>query len=600
MSRTELAGELAKEMTEGLTEELRENLPKEEQYPREFTERFELLEQLSEAEDSETLLVKERESSRLCVAKCYLPESPLYDRTEPEGLKKIMEQQLPAFVGEYRSDAMRCILREYIPGDNLADASKKHAFSDDEVIGIGIQLCDQLSVLHNQDPPVIHRDIKPRNVILGPDGKVTLIDFGIARQDAMHDGEDGGAAGKAQDTVVLGTQGYAPPEQYGFRHTDGRSDLYSLGVLLRRLRESAQGKGSGDGNAALTSVLERCTAFDPERRYQSAEQLKAALKSASTPVRKKRRRVLAGLIGAAAVLCAVCVLYLLAAGGRVRFTEPLIAEAARKNLGLPESAALKKSMLGEVKGIYIVADRALANADEFYPAVNELYANADGDIGKIAHGSVASLEDLAMMPNLEQVCIAAEELEDVRVLGDLKELNKVEIKHNYVQEIATLAKLGKLTSVGINDNPVQDISPLRDCLNLAFLDLCNVRSYDPSVIAKFGNFNYLDLSNPTDSYNYLGEKSILSLRLAWTSLSSLDPLRFVKNLEDLDISHTDVTDLSGLIWHTGLRRLNLAGLPVSDLSVLKKLPQLEEVVLSSEMEPLAAVLGEVGFTVRYE
>ena len=598
---------MTEEMTEGLTEELRENLPGEEQYPREFTERFELLEQLSEAEDSETLLVKERGSSRLCVAKCYRPESPRYDRTEPEGLKKIMEQQLPAFVGEYRSDAMRCILREYIPGDNLADASRKHAFSDDEVIGIGVQLCDQLSVLHNQDPPVIHRDIKPRNVILGPDGKVTLIDFGIARQDAVHDGE-GGGDGKAQDTVVLGTQGFAPPEQYGFRQTDGRSDLYSLGVLLRRLRESAQGKdagkgagkGAGNGNAALTGVLERCTAFDPERRYQSAEQLKAALKSASAPARKKRRRALAGLIGAAAVLCAVFVLYMLTAGGRVRFKEPLIAEAARKNLGLSENAALKKSMLGEVKGIYIVADRTLANADEFYPAVNELYADAGGDIGKIAHGSVASLEDLAMMPNLEQVCIAAEELKDVRVLGDLKELNKVEIKHNYVEEIATLAKLGKLTSVGINDNPVQDISPLRDCLNLAFLDLCNVRSYDPSVIAKFGNFNYLDLSNPTDSYNYLAEKSILSLRLAWTSLSSLDPLRFVTNLEDLDISHTDVTDLSGLIWHTGLKRLNLAGLPVSDLSVLKELPLLEEVVLSSEMEPLAEALGEVNFTVRYE
>ncbi len=157
-----------------------------------------------------------------------------------------------------------------------------------------------------------------------------------------------------------------------------------------------------------------------------------------------------------------------------------------------------------------------------------------------------------------------------------------------------------LSLVGINDNPVRDISPLIECQNLAFLDLCDVRSYDPAVLAQLGNFDFLDLSNPTESYRYLDGKSILDLRLAWSGLDDLHCLDHVTRLERLEIDHTAVSDLSPLALHKGLKVLKLAGLPVTDLSVLLELPQLEEVTISEELRPAAEALGPVPFSFVYE
>lgn len=564
-------------------------IQEEDRYPQELTNRFELIELLSMTEDSETILVRERDTDRLCVAKCYLPESPLYDKTEPEGIRKLSTDLLPAFVAEYQSASMRCILWEYIPGKSLAKARRERSFTDREIVQIGIQLCDQMIVLHSQNPPVIHRDIKPENVILRPDGKVSLIDFGIARQSAP-----AGGAARTSDTVILGTNGYAPPEQYGFAQTDERSDLYSLGVLLSGLKEErASGKRK---RTVLDKVLRRCTAFDPAYRYQSAGQLKEALQKADPDWRRRNRMLLlCGMLAGTAALCFGIFFAVRRAQAVPEFAEPLIEEAVRENLHLAQDEPLTKDLLAQVQGIYIVSDRVLPDADAFYPAVNEMYAS-----GGVVHGTVSSLEDLALMPQIREVCIAAEELKDISVLSGCRQLGKVEMKHNYIEDITPLKGLDKLTYVGINDNPVRDLSPLKDCPALAFLDVRDIRNYDPEVFAELGNFDYLDISNPTRSYDYLDGKSILVLKLAWTGLDTLDVLDNITRLEELDISHSNVTDLSKLAMHTGLKRLNFASLEVEDLSVLKELPQLEEVVLSPEMEPLLTPLGEMTFSVRYE
>ena len=115
-----------------------------------------------------------------------------------------------------------------------------------------MQLCEQLCALHEMTPPVIHRDIKPQNVVIRPDGRAVLIDFGIAR--VRTEGE--------RDTVAFGTQGFAPPEQYGFSQTDARSDIFSLGILLYWLlhRET---KVPREAHTELEKVIARCAFFDP-------------------------------------------------------------------------------------------------------------------------------------------------------------------------------------------------------------------------------------------------------------------------------------------------------------------------------------------------
>jgi len=561
------------------------NLPDEAEYPAELTGSYELLECFSEKENIRTLLASNRESGDLCVVKCYLRDCPLYERNEPNALREICAAPMPRFLAEYRNEQMRCVLREYVPGETLSQSDKDRTFTEEEVIRIGVQLCDQLMELHSMEPPVIHRDIKPQNVVIRPDGTAVLIDFGIARVRTE----------KETDTVAFGTQGFAPPEQYGFSQTDARSDIYSLGVLMYWLlhREIKVSRGS---RSALEKVIARCALFDPDDRFHDVGQVKRALLAARPGVQRKQKRLRALTAG---ILLALATL---GAGLVVRdhrqsvpFSEPLIEQAVRANLGIDADRPVTRDMLGDVTSLYIVADTAYPDADSFYPAINRWYAE-----GKPTRGTITDLSDLTGMPNVAQVCIVAQELADISALADLRKLNKVEFKHNYITDISALAGMDHLTYVGINDNPVRDISQLTTCPNLAFLDLCNVRSYEPSVIAQLGNFDFLDISNPTESYRYLDGKSILDLRIAWTGLDDLHVLDHVTRLERLEIDRTEVSDLSPLRLHRGLKVLKLAGLPITDFSVLSELPQLEEVSVSEEQRQAIEALGDVPFTVVFE
>ena len=561
------------------------DLPDEAEYPRELTRRYELLECFSEKENVRMLLASNRESGEICVVKCYLRESPLFDRSEPEALRRIDAAPMPRFLAEYRNEQMRCVLREYVPGETLSRLAKEQTFTEEDVIRIGVQLCDQLRSLHSTEPPVIHRDIKPQNVIIRPDGAAVLIDFGIARVRTEKD----------TDTVAFGTQGFAPPEQYGFSQTDARSDIYSLGMLLYWLlhRET---KVKQEKRSELEKVIARCVFFDPDKRFDNVEEVKRALLAARPEAQKKRRRL---------HIAAACLLLALLFGGiwsfarthqrTVEFSQPLIEQAVRASLGIDGDTPITGELLQQVSAIYLVADAAYPDADSFYAAINRWYAE-----GKPTRGSVTDLDDLTAMPNLERVGVVAQELTDITALADHPKLSAVEFKHNYISDISVLAGMDHLTSVGINDNPVRDISPLTACPNLAFLDLCSVRSYDPAVLAQLGNFDFLDISNPTESYRFLDGKSIQDLRIAWSGLDDLHVLDHVTRLERLEIDHTEVSDLSPLALHKGLKVLKLAGLPVTDFSVLLGLPRLEEVYISEEMRPAAEALGRVPFTFVYE
>ncbi len=571
-------------MLEGTDTEFTAQLPDEKEYPAPLLERCELLECLSEGEDTRTLLARDRENDRLYVVKCYLAPGAFYERTEPDALRKLSEDPFPRFAGEYRNDHMRCVLREYVEGETLKELAEHTRFSEEDVIRTGMQLCDELSILHSLTPPVIHRDIKPQNVIIRPDGRPVLIDFGISRVVTDHE----------MDTVPFGTQGFAPPEQYGFAQTDARSDLYSLGILLTWML-TGKAAPPEPADTPLKKTLARCTAFDPRERFANAAQFKKALgqKHSYGSVRKGKG-VLAGLL-AAGVLCAAVICAMLLPKiirKKVTFSDPLLESAVRLNLGLEEGEKLTEDMLPLVTAVYIVADKAYPDPDSFYPAINQWYAD-----GKPVRGTLTTLEELEPMTGLKEVCIVAQELDDISALAGMKEISKVEFKHNQITDISVLAGMTRLTSVGLNDNPVTDISPLTDCPGLAFLDLCDVRTYDPQVVGQLGNFDYLDLSNPTQSYKYLGAKSVKALHLAWTGLSDLHVLDEVDRLEELDIAHSSVTDLSPLALHRGLKILNLSSIPVSDLSVLLELPQLQSITISEDLRPLVQALGEVSFSV---
>ena len=131
---------------------------------------------------------------------------------------------------DYFSERGCCYLvMEFIAGTTLEaylDAIPGRRLPIYHVLALGIQLCSVLDFLHTRPSPIIFRDLKPSNIMITTSGKLYLIDFGIARY---------ARPGAGNDTLLLGTPGYAAPEQYGKTQTTPRSDLYSLGAILHQL-----------------------------------------------------------------------------------------------------------------------------------------------------------------------------------------------------------------------------------------------------------------------------------------------------------------------------------------------------------------------------
>lgn len=196
---------------------------------------------------------------------------------ETDMLKRLKHPNLPSIIDVIDSEGTLLIVMDYIEGKPLsAHLTENEAMPQEEVIEWAKQLCDVLEYLHTRKPPIIYRDMKPSNIMLKPDGKVTLIDFGTAREFKESN---------LEDTTCLGTQGYAAPEQFGGQgQTDARTDIYCLGTTLYHLltghnpseppyeicpiRTWNPGLSSG-----LEKIIVRCTQRNPDDRYQSCAEV---------------------------------------------------------------------------------------------------------------------------------------------------------------------------------------------------------------------------------------------------------------------------------------------------------------------------------------
>lgn len=566
-------------------------------YPPEFSARYEALECFSRGSFCETLLVRDRAGGRLLVAKCYEPGHPLFGTTEPGALRGLFHPGLPAFAGEIQGDSMRCILREYIPGQTLWELGHGGVFSPEQVRTAGIGLCEVLRYIHSRTPPVIHRDIKPQNVIRRENGSVALIDLGISRLYAE---------GARSDTQYCGTRDFAPPEQYGFLQTDRRSDIYSLGVLLAWM---LTGKAAPVENprTALERAIAKCTTFAPEGRFRDAAAAELALRRAHSV--KARKNL---ILPAAALLFALALLIMgglwfksqsaapyndAAQTSEAGFTEPLIEQAVRLMLGKGDTDPISAAELASVTELYISAGTACPDNDSFH-AAHEQWRT----LARQERGPISSLHDLVLLPNLRTLCLAAQRVEDLSPLAALKGLERLELRMNGVSDLTPLAGLQSLRELGLNSNPVSDLTPLISCSALRCLDLCDVPTdYDGSVFLQFGDLDFLDISNRTDSYLYLGGKSIRELKLSNTALADLSPLRDVHGIERLEICNGPLSDLSGLADHPEITYLRLCNIQATDFTPLLELPSLQTVTVSAGADKLISPVAEQGgFTVNLE
>jgi len=227
-----------------------------------------------------TVAIKENAFFSEDYARQFQREAKVLASLRHPNLPRVFDYFVFAQQGQY-------LVMDYIEGDDLRQwMNKEGVIPEIDVIQIGIEICNALTYLHSRTPPITHRDIKPGNIKITPDGEIILVDFGLVK--INYDKELTTTAARAM------TPGYSPPEQYGDTPTDHRSDIFSLGATLYAalagyLPEDSLARTTGkadltplrdynpDVSEDLERVIEKGLALRYQDRWQTAEAFKAAL-----------------------------------------------------------------------------------------------------------------------------------------------------------------------------------------------------------------------------------------------------------------------------------------------------------------------------------
>ena len=225
-------------------------------------------------------------------------------RREAEILAKLRHPNLPRVTDHFVIEGQgQYLVMDYIEGEDLRQRMDRlGTLPEDEVITIGVAVCEALSYMESRTPPVVHRDIKPGNIKITPSGTIFLVDFGLVK--TLLDSQITATGARAM------TPGYSPPEQYGTARTDHRSDVFSLGATLYAAltgsipEDSLARAMNQEGltpirthaprvSKRLASVIEKSLEVLPSDRYQSAGEFEEALLSARSATRRRDELVIA-------------------------------------------------------------------------------------------------------------------------------------------------------------------------------------------------------------------------------------------------------------------------------------------------------------------
>src|SRR5581483_5650746 len=254
-----------------------------------LAERYEILKLLGQGGMGAVYKAKDRELDRMVALKVIRPElaghASILQRFKQELLlaRKITHRNIIRIYDLGVAEGLRFITMEFVEGQDLSSLlEERHKYSPEEAVNILRQVCAALEAAHNEG--VVHRDLKPQNIMIGTGGRVCVMDFGLARSMEGH--------GMTQAGAVMGTPAYMSPEQAKGMPVDQRSDLYTLGIIAyvlltgeipfkadsalasMLLRTQGPPKPAIQLDAsipqALSDILQKSMAVDPKDRYQSA------------------------------------------------------------------------------------------------------------------------------------------------------------------------------------------------------------------------------------------------------------------------------------------------------------------------------------------
>ena len=309
------------------------------------------------------------------------------------GLKAEPVPNMPRIIEAIEDGGRLIVIESYVSGRTLQKILDQDGpLPVQQVLDIGLQLCAVLKKLHVRG--IIHRDIKPSNVILSDEGVVNLLDLDAAK---VYNAEE------QADTRLIGTHGYAAPEQYGFGASSPVTDIYAAGVLLNVLAAGEFPNAANTPDASLNEVIRRCVRMEPGSRYQSVEELEKALRKIGTG--RTRRKVLIPLLFGAFIIALLFALIRpfhkrTAPAGSDTDDSGGIETSGPSNVSTDTQAGYTPEMTGSSE------DRTEVNADSTAAVSPELFVKAVGENTGINHlnpvgGGLLTITDTVYCEALE-------------------------------------------------------------------------------------------------------------------------------------------------------------------------------------------------------
>lgn len=238
---------------------------------------YRLIRILKKSEKSEIKVMENKSNGLRVIVKEYEGNGQAYKR-----LLNIEQDNLPIIYEVVNEDNNTLVIEEFIDGLTVGEVLETGLYTDEGVEKIISSLCKALGVLHNNN--IIHRDIKPENIMITRDGNVKLIDFNIARIKSSHNTEkeychsennnknENVNYGCERDTNILGTIGFAAPEQFGISETDERTDIYAIGILIN-IMLTGEHPSKKLCTGKWKKVVKKCTSINPDDRYKSVDEI---------------------------------------------------------------------------------------------------------------------------------------------------------------------------------------------------------------------------------------------------------------------------------------------------------------------------------------
>lgn len=470
------------------------------------------------------------------------------------------------------------LIREYIEGLTLTELVEREGpLPLSKTVPLIERICSCLARLHGASPPIIFRDLKPSNIVLHPSGDLFLIDVGTVR--TYHNDN-------SPDTVFVGTASTAAPEQFGARQTDGRTDIYALGILFYYLLTGElkiQKSRLKKLPSRAAAVIRKCTAFDPNDRYSNVSKVVSALHP--SPWRKIR-----GGVGAAIACAAITVgAFFFSTGSdtaEITFTSPLLEQAIREAVGKTEGEAVYESDLVRITQLYICGDTVFHHEPEHSQYMNNhsVYGENHG------YGNITDISLLKRMPNLHYVVLDYQQIYDLTPLQGLQ-LTTLSLCGNPVTDLSPLEGQKTLGKLYLSETPVYSLESLHECSTLAVLDCSysSVASLEP--LSGLSIYDLFLVDAPITDYTPLTALPVQELYVSHVPAANLAALNDLTSLKNLALYRSGITSLNELSGLTRLIHLDLTGNSLTDLDGLEQFTALQSIIVFdnpvTDLSPMA-------------